>query len=197
MTSRPGLLVFAWGWLAVAAAAGFASQPGGLTVEREGDRLLLSAPQFHFLEGKPLERLHDGATVTYVLSVTIGPERGGAAWLRLEEPFLLSYDLWEQTFSVVQSKPPRRVASRLGAAAAEAWCLQQLLVRVPTAAADKPFVVELACSVVDDPQPPGNEGFSLSTLIDVLSRKRATAPLRREIRSGPLRLADLHGRGRR
>ena len=57
-----------------------------------------------------LERLHDGAAVTYVLSLTGGPDAASARWGRAEGRFVLSYDLWEEKFSVVHASGARRTA---------------------------------------------------------------------------------------
>jgi len=62
------VLVCAWvvvvgGWLS--------PQLSSPTVERRGDHLHLTARDFHFLEGRPLEQLHDGAALPYVFTVTI------------------------------------------------------------------------------------------------------------------------------
>jgi len=189
---RLHILALAFEWVAVVAAAVLlAQQQGPLTVERQGDRLRLSAPRFHFLEGKPLEQLRNGAAVPYVFSVTMEPEHGGARWLRLRERFVVSYDLWEEKFAVVQDGRPRRTVSHLTAPAAEAWCLDSLLLPVSAVQAGKIFVVKLACSVVPDEEPQSGEGLTLSTLIDFFSRKGGTAPPHWELLSPPLRLADL------
>ena len=70
-----------------------------LQVARQGNRLVVSAPQLHFIVGKPLEQLHNGASVTYLFSVTLT----GADPIRIRQRFVLSYDLWEEKFSVLQS----------------------------------------------------------------------------------------------
>jgi hypothetical protein len=169
------------------------AQSGALTVERRGDRLHLSAPQFHFLEGKPLERLHDGGSVTYVLSVTLQAERGGPGRVRLAQTVVFSYDLWEERYSVVQATPPNRSASHLTAAAAEAWCLDLFALAVPAAPPAKTFVVKLECSLPDEDIQPGgvSPGSTLGTLIDVFSRKARAAPPHWEAVSRPWHLADL------
>jgi hypothetical protein len=175
----------------VVAAVVLAAQPASLTVERQGDHLRLSAPTFHFLEGKPLEHLHNGAAVPYLFSVTVRPVQGGGGTIRLQRRFVVSYDLWEEKFAIVQEGRAPRSVSHLSAAAAEAWCLDSLLPGLPSLPAERSFVVELACSVVTDEEPPAGEGLSLSTLIDFFSRKGAAPPPHWELRSAPLRLADL------
>lgn len=194
-THEPSLVVLACAVVAIIASARPAAQSGRLAVDRQGDRLRLSAPQAHFLEGAPLERLQNGAAVTYVFTATVEPAPGGRS-SRVEERFVVSYDLWEEKFSVVQPGPPHRSTSHLTAAAAQAWCLDNLLLRVPALPADRTFVVKLRGAVAeDDPQP--REGLTLSALIDVFSRKRAEAPTHWELLSAPLRLMDMGDKARR
>jgi len=107
----------------LAVATGVSSEPGSLAVERHGDLLRLSAPGLHFLTGAPLEQLRNGASVTFVFSVTVVTDGSVSARFRASEPFVVSYDLWEERFSVTRSRAPARAASRLPAGEAEAWCL--------------------------------------------------------------------------
>jgi hypothetical protein len=188
-------VVLACTCLLALAAARLLSQAGALVVEHQGERLRLSAPGFHFIDGRPLEQLHNGAAVTYVLSVTVGAERGSARWGRVEERFVLSYDLWEERFSVVQAAPPRRTASHLTRDAAEAWCLDAVSPRAAPVPAEKTFVVKLDCSVLEQ-EPQSREGLTLSALLDVFSRRAAAAQPHWEAWSPPLRLADLKDKGR-
>jgi len=161
-------------------------------VERQGDQLRMSAPQLHFLEGKPLEQLHNGAAVTYVFSIALTADRGAPAF-HLQVRFIVSYDLWEERFSIVQAGPPGRTGSHLTPAMAEAWCLESMPVPVPALPAGKTFIAKLECSVADEAGSSGENppGLTLAGLIDVFSRKRHEAPPRWEAVSGPLRLADL------
>jgi hypothetical protein len=170
-----------------------------LAVERDGDRLRLSAPDLHFLAGKPLERLHDGGSVVYVVSVTVHVERGESGGARLTQRVVFSYDLWEEKFSVVQADAPHRSSSHLTAFAAEAWCLDLLKLPVRAALASKSFVVKLECtSPVDDAQPgDAPSGATLTALIDVFSRNARAVPPRWEAVSRPLRLEDLKDKSRK
>lgn len=184
-------------WAVVVTAVALSAQPGSLNVERQGDHLRLSAPSFHFLEGRPLERLRNGAAVPYLFTVTIEPVQGGGRTTHLQRRFVVSYDLWEEKFAIVQEGRPPRSVSHLSAAAAEAWCLDSLLPGLPSLPAEKSFVVKLACSVAADEEPPTGDGLTLSTLIEFFSRKGAAPSPRWELASAPLRLADLKDRSRR
>lgn len=188
---RPLLLALS----TVMLSAGLHAQPAPLTVERRGDLLHLSA-HLGFLEGKPLERLQDGATVTYVFVLTVAPA-GGAAVYRGEERFTVSFDLWEEKFAVVRAGAAPRSASHLSAAAAEAWCLDNLALPVPSLPPDKAFVIKLECRVEEPDDEAGAENRSaltLAGLIDIFSRKGREPEPRWQALSRPVRLADLTDR---
>ncbi len=168
-------------------------QPGPLTVERQGKLLRVAAPHLHFLEGKPLEQLHNGAVVTYVFSLALTSDHGTS--FRVEERFAVSYDLWEERFSVVQAGPAGRTGSHLTKAAAEAWCMENLQIPVTELQAGKTSVIRLVCSVApNDAENSDLPGLTLAGLIDVFSRKGREAPLQWEAVSGPLHLEDVKDR---
>lgn len=168
------------------------SQP--LAVERQDDHLVVSAPELHFLAGKPLEQLHDGASVTYVLALTFTAEPGHAPILRMQRRFIVSFDLWEEQFSVVEADPPGSSASHLSARKTEAWCLENMAVPLRALPAEKTFVIKLECWKAENGEESRAESGSpltLARLIDALSRKGHPPPAHWEALSRPLRLADL------
>jgi hypothetical protein len=177
----------------LAVFAHLSAQSSLLDVERDGDRLRIAAPQLRFLAGTPLQRLHDGRSVTYVFSVTLQVEHADRGGTRLTRQVVFSYDLWEERFSVVQVDAPKASASHLTAAGAEAWCLELLALPARSAPADKTFVVKLDCSWREEDAQPAEApaATTLTGLIDVLSRKARAAPPHWEATSPPLRLADL------
>jgi hypothetical protein len=180
------LLAFAW-------IMALQAQTASLTVERRGKYLRAYAPQLHFLAGRPLERLQNGASVAYVFEATLISDQ--KTMLRVQERFILSFDLWEEKFSVVRAGSSGRSGSHLTAAMAEAWCLDNLEVPVPALGPEKPFVLKLDCRTAGNESESGidsSSGLTLASLIDVLSRKARDAPPRWQAISGPLRLADLN-----
>jgi hypothetical protein len=165
-----------------------------LEVTREESHLRVAAPQLHFLEGKSLEKLHNGAPVTYVFEVTLGSDQSDKTLAHLRERFIISFDLWEERFAVVQAAPPGRAGSHFTAAAAESWCLSNIQIPVPPLTPEKTFVIKLECwaeegagANVGD----SDSGLTLSGLIDVFSRKGRDTQTRWEAASGLLRLGDI------
>jgi hypothetical protein len=179
--------------VALVVFAHLSAQPTSLKVERDGDRLRLSAPGLRFLTGVPLDQLHDGRSVTYVLTATLEVERGSPRTTRVTRHVVFSYDLWEERFAVAPADEPKAAASHLTSAAAEAWCLELLKLPVGAVTADKTFVVKFECWLRDDSAQPSDapSASTLTGLIDLFSRNARAAPPRWEAVSPRLRLADL------
>jgi len=166
-----------------------------LRLRVEGDHVRLSAPQIHFLTGRPLERLHNGAAVTYLMQLTVRTERlGGKVLARIPVRFAVSYDLWEEKFSVTRQAVPERSASNLSATAVESWCFENISLPVSDLPPDRTFWVTLeyqseAPKEVNKPDP---VSLTLGSLIDIFSRKpRDDQEVHGSAEAGPLRLDDL------
>jgi hypothetical protein len=147
-----------------------------------------------FIEGETLEKLHNGSTVAYVLSLAVATAQNAKPAFMLEERFVVSYDLWEEKYSVVQAGPAGRAASRLTAAMTEAWCLENMPIPLQAVPERQSFVIRLECSIEENESGAGgksNSSLILARLIDIFSRKRKTEPPKREAVSGLLRLDDL------
>lgn len=144
-----------------------------LTVRRAADALLVSAPRLHFLTGKPLERMRNGASVTYDMQLSVLNESRQLVLRRGFERFVVSYDLWEEKFSATRMRTARTSASHLSAEAAESWCLDRLSVPVGGLGTDKPVIVRLdirAQESKDRRASDDDTGISLGRLIEIFSR---------------------------
>ncbi len=184
---------------ALAVFVGLSAELAPLTVTRDGEHLRLSAPQLHFLAGEPLQRLHDGRSVTYVFTVSLRVLRGGPVGQPVTREVVFSYDLWEERFAVVRLDDPKTAASHLTAAAAERWCVDLLALPVRAAPAAKSFVVKLECSMREDGAEPADSpsATTFTGLIDLFSRRARAEPPRWEAESLPLRLADLEDKAQK
>ena len=175
-------------------SAALLSQTLGLLVERCGERLCISSPQMHFLQGRALEKLRNGSTEAYVLTLRVHTGNSRRPVLTLRERFLVSFDLWEEKFSVVQEGRHGRSVSRLSAGMAEAWCMEGMPVPAHAIPDGQSFMIKLECSIDESGTESGNKVSStltLSGLIDIFSRKDTLAPPRWEASAGPLRLSDV------
>jgi hypothetical protein len=186
----PILLIIAAGILSAEARA----QMQSLVVERHGDRLSVSAPKLHFLEGKSEEMLRNGSSVVYSITLAVVAEDAVKSVFRLQEKFVVSFDLWEEKYSVVQIGPGGRSASRLTAPMAEAWCLEGMPVPVRNVPAKQSFTIRLklwADEGQDEGTDRGGLKPTLAGLVDIFSRKKSDESMRWEAEAGPLRLGGL------
>ena len=157
----------------------------------DGALLRVAAPQLRFLSGRTLERLHEGAAVPFQFQLSAG--LGGHTLQQANTRFVLSYDLWEERYSIRQTDAGKRAASHLTRDAAEAWCLENLALPVSALAGEKTFVLKLEIRAEEAKEDPADAkpSFSMAGLIDVFSRKPKEEPLRWSAVSGPVRLQDL------
>ena len=174
-----------------ALAVGTSQQLG---VRLEGDYLRIAAPHFSFLSGKALERLKEGASVAFLGQVSISTNPNSVDARSLAR-FALSYDIWEEKFSVTKiGADSRRTVSHLSASATEAWCLENLSIDRNQLPADRPFFVQLDLRV-EDPRDQsgviGDPGINITRLIELFSRQPRGAQPRWLLAGGPYSLADL------
>ena len=117
-----------------------------MTPRLDGEMLYVSAPDLHFLTGKPLDRLKDGRTVTFIaqLSLSLDDNRtdsaAPSAALRLQLRRLGSGQVLGHQAG---RRPPRK---GLSAAAAEAWCLESLAINTSGIAPDRPVGCGSTCA---------------------------------------------------
>jgi hypothetical protein len=175
-----------------------------LVVRMDGDFLRVSvAPHLNFLKDRLLERLKDGASVGFIAQLTIAPTQNSLiAEARSVARFALSYDVWEQKFSVTRfgerPEPPRSISHLLSAEATETWCLEHMTIERSLIPADRPFYVQLDLRA-EDPGSQlgivGESGINVTQIIDYFRTSVKGGPKPITVTSGPLRLADLRKAG--
>lgn len=183
---------------ALTSALAIEYNPYRLLARLDGDLLRISAPNFSFLNGKSLERLKDGASVAFIAQLTVSDSPNYViATARSVARFAVSYDIWEERFSVtkISDRPEgTRTVKDLPGPAAEIWCFDNLAVNRADLPADKPFYVQLDLRV-EDPRDQasviGPGGISLKRMVEVFSRPVYDKQAHWLLNSGPLRLEDL------
>lgn len=163
-----------------------------------GRELRVAAPQLHFLTGKALDRARNGNAVAFDLQLSALSGPGVLA--RTAERYLISYDLWEERFAVARlarDSRPAKSTSHLTQHAAEAWCLENLV--LPTANLDpnRQVILQLDVRAEDGrnaAQVVGEPGISLTALIEIFSRPASSQQAKWSLQRGPLRIAD-HKKG--
>jgi hypothetical protein len=184
--------------LGAVGAWGAVSGPEGLGVFLDGDYLRVSLPHVDFLKGKPLDRLKDGASVAFIGQVTLTTSPNSLSPVaRSVARFALSYDIWEERFSVTkigQSPGSRRTQSHLSVQGTESWCIDNLAIDRGLVPADREFYVQLDLRE-EDPRDQlgiiGDPGINLTRLIEVLGRAPRSPQGRWLFNSGPYHLIDL------
>jgi hypothetical protein len=165
-----------------------------LLVRANDGRLHVAAQQLHFINAKTLERLRNGASVRFNFQLAALTDRLGQVLDRALEQFVVSYDLWEEKFSVARPANPPRSVSHLTAQAAEAWCVDNISLLSAALPADKPLWIRLEVRVEDPADRAavvGESGINLARLIEIFSRPARAQETRFVEEAGPLRLADL------
>lgn len=167
-----------------------------LAVHLDGDYLRVSLPHIDFLSGKPLDRLKDGGSVAFLgsLSITSSPNSLRPV-AKTVARFALSYDIWEERFSVTKiGSDSRSSVSHLSAKETENWCLDNLGIDRSQLPSDKPFYVNFDLRV-EDPKDQlaliGDAGISITRMIEILGRPSRGAQPRWLKSSGPYRLEEL------
>lgn len=157
-----------------------------------GDRLQVTAPALHFLSGKALDHLHDGAAIPYAFQMTLTTVPRSIPLQRALERFVVSYDVWGERFKVVESSPSRRMVTNLTANAAESWCIDQMGLAWANAPSDKDLWLRLeirAEEPVESPISPA--GLSLTSLIQIFSQTPRPSAQTWIAETAPFRLAAL------
>ncbi len=184
-------------WVAVAAAVSlcFGLAAPELIVKRNDDQLFVTAPRLNFLTGKPLERMHNGQSVAFDFQLSVLGQSKIDVLRRGFERFSISYDLWEEKFSVTRMRSSRNLVTHLSSQSAEAWCLDNITFPASGLPLDQPVFVRLevraqepkeSLPAVDEP------GISIANLIEIFSRAGKTKqPQYWKLEAGPLKLGDL------
>ncbi len=190
-----------WWLLALASAPvilGMTSQ--AFVVRLENDSLRVGAPNLHFLKGKPLQRLHDGATVSYLGSLSILTGEFGPVESTSFARFAISHDVFEEMnagFEVTLVAPGRQdrpSAKRLSDLAAEAWCLDHLKIDLAHLPANRPFWVRFEMTS-EDPKDTASiidpSGIILSKMVELFSQTKRDEQVHLSEKIGPVKLEDL------
>jgi hypothetical protein len=172
----------------------------------DGDMLQPALPNFHFLKDKPLQRLDGGDTVAFVAQVSLFTDNGHTTVKTSPiQRFILSRDIWNQTFKV--TIPTLTPHDRLGLtlSQAESWCLENIMISAAGVPKDQPLWLRCVLRTVhqdDLSRVVGDRGISVMSLLEYLSRKPGVSePEWSVVTPHPFRLQDLprqiFGRGSR
>jgi len=183
-------------WLAAALAIGLPSlsaQTLNVRPDPGGVRVSPATPQF--LVGRQLDKLHNGASVSFAVQLTLLGASRTTALAGAAGRFAISFDLWEERFSVTRLGAARKIASHLSALEAETWCLDNLILPSGGLSPDSSFWVRLEVRPEEaNESPPLGEdlGVTLARLVELFSRPPRLGETHKRAEAGPFRLKDLH-----
>lgn len=174
-----------------------AGQP--LAPQQIDGQLSVTSSSIDFIAGKSLDRLRNGQTVTFDFHLQLFD--GARPLARSFERFVLSYDLWEETFSAVQlsqSSPrtPVYSTSRLKREAVATWCLGRLRLPMPKLDPNQPLTLQLeirsAGLKLSNPLRPQGT-VDLAALVEIFSRPPDPKETRYTAATQSFTLASLGG----
>ncbi len=164
----------------------------GLVPHHVAGDIRVTAPTLHFLTGKSLSRLHDGAAVPFDFQLIVSSGSKNNVVVRSLERFTVSYDVWEEKFSVVRVRDFRRSGMRLSASSAESWCLDNIVIPAASLPTGQQLSARLEIRSAESKEPlAANSGINLATLIEIFSRPSRPQQDRWSVESAPFQLADL------
>ncbi|HLH42346.1 MAG TPA: hypothetical protein VKV74_05125 [Bryobacteraceae bacterium] len=191
-------------WLLVAFLSGMAVAMVAeeLILRAHGSRLEF-APQVPFLSAPTLlARLHNAEEVPFDMKATVFTGSRDHEFAHNEERFVVSYDIWEETFAATRMKDPQKQVKHMKANALEAWCISQMSLDLAGLGSSEPFWARLEIRAENPErdrglfgQAVGDSGISLlSTLTDIFSRPAARQQPHWELNSPRLTLDELRRR---
>ena len=160
-------------------------------------QISVTAFKLNFLQGKTLDRLRNGQAVSFDFQLQIFD--GAKPLARSLQRFVLSYDLWEESFSAVQmsqSSPrtPLYSTARLKSDAVAGWCLGRMVLPFPAVDKFKPLTMHLeirssGTRIANPLRPQGS--VDLGVLVEIFSRPPDPSELRFTALSQPFTLEAL------
>ena len=142
-------------------------------IRRSLNDLHVVAPRLHFLTGKTLQRLHDGATTPFDFQLTILAGSKNNVIARAVERFEVSYDVWQEKFAVVRKSDFRKSGMNAASNAAEAWCVDNISVPALQLPAGQDLWARLEIRSVDQKNqtsPVSDSGINIISLVELFSR---------------------------
>jgi len=198
---RTGMRAIPVWWLLAAFLSGFAVAMWAedVILTWRDNQLLFAAPRLHFLTGKPLERLRNAAPVPFDFQITLWSGNRSHIFRKRAERFVVSYDLWEERYSVTELAEPRKTNGHMTAQAAETWCLQQMPLDVSGLDGRETFWARLEVRAAEEkrggkdsmPRFVSETGISLNGLVEIFSRPPPTGLPHWTMDTGPMTIDEV------
>jgi hypothetical protein len=114
--------------------------------------------------------------------------------------FAISYDIWEEKFTVVLLQQTKRTASHLTLEAAQNWVLDNLTLNASSLPQDRSFWLRFDFRTEDSRSGLdfiGGSGIDLTRLVEVFSRPAAASQPHVTLEAGPLTFAELRAKAQK
>lgn len=180
--------------LVAAACFTAATRAQDVLVRAAGDQLTVAAPSLRFITGRSLDTLRNGNAVAFDVQVSILADSRSTVLRRSFERFVVSYDLWEERFSVTRMRSVRASVSHLSAQQVESWCLDKFTLPASGLPADRPLWVRVDVRAQNgrNVRTFEDDGLSIGALIELFSRQAKSADTHQwRAESGSFTLAEL------
>jgi hypothetical protein len=191
-------------WIAAAFVGGIATAMWAeeLILRAQGNRLDFSAPRLHYLTDGVVKRLKNAESVPFDFNLTLAAGTRTAIIRQNPARFVISYDLWEERFSVTKVTPNRRSAAHMTAAQVETWCVQEMSLDLNGVPANQPLWAKLEIRAEDERESRlfgkdniTDAGINLTSLIERFSRPPRTTQQHWTLEGGPKTLEELRRGG--
>jgi len=144
-----------------------------LFVRRSLNDIHVVAPRLHFLTGKTLQRLRDGATAPFDFQLTISAGSKNNVIARAVERFVVSYDVWQEKFAVIRMSDFHKWGMNASPNAAETWCVDNISLPALKLPPGQDLWARLEIRSVDQKgqsSPVSDSGISIISLVELFSR---------------------------
>ncbi len=176
--------------LAAVPTAATAVGAEALQLRVSGDKLFVTATKLDLIQGPVLQLLKTGNTASFDFHLSLWAGAKTNPRRPAFERFVVSYDLWEEKFSVTGLRKPQVSASRLAAPAVPAWCLEHISVPIAGIAQNTQVWAKLEIDLVEKQSSPATDesSINLANLVEILSRTNRGTQKHWEFETGPTRL---------
>jgi hypothetical protein len=167
---------------------------GDLFIRQSAGEIHVTAPHAHFLTGRALERLHDGAVAAFDLQFSVAAGSKTNVVARAVERFIVSYDVWQERFSVVRLRDFRKSGAKASAIAAESWCVDNMALPASLLPSNQELWAKLEIRGVDQKDQASawaGAGISVTTLIEIFSRPTRPQQEHWSLETAAFHLSDL------
>jgi hypothetical protein len=180
----PGSLKTWWLFVAFVSGLALAIITEDLILEHRNNRLEFSAPRTDFFAGQPSARLRNALEVPFLIKTTLWSGNKTHVFSSAVDQFVVSFDIFEETYSVVKVQAPRKSKAHLTAKEAQKWCINEMSLDTTGLSGTEPLWARLEILPQDPPRDGSllgdsvsGSGISLGALVEFFGRSPGSKPI--------------------